>query len=59
MEGKKIRRRTVYVPIAGSEHCPVCWVASAAVVQLRAEQHHNGDRVSVAVCDSCGLFQAI
>ncbi len=59
MEAKKLGKRSGYAPAVGAEHCPACWVLAGASNRLRTEFHHNGDRVSVAVCDSCGLFIAI
>lgn len=62
MEARRIgtrdafRRRQGYVPMIGLEHCPTCWIGTSATNGLRTEQHHNGDRVSVAICDACGLF---
>ena len=54
-----LKRRQGYAPTVGVEHCPACWVSTGAASPLRTETHHNGARVSVAVCDCCGLFAVL
>ena len=50
MRAKTPKQAATYAPIIGAEHCPACWIASGTTRGLRTESHHNGDRVSVAVC---------
>ena len=51
---EELRYRSGYVPVAGAEHCPKCWIARK-VVYLRSEPHHNCDALCV-VCDGCGFY---
>ena len=50
---EELRYRSGYVPVAGAEHCPKCWL-NRKIAYLRAEPHHNGVGVLTFICDRCG-----
>jgi hypothetical protein len=53
---EELRYRSGYVPVAGAEHCPACWIRIGTVNRLRTEPHHNAAGVLTLVCDGCGFY---
>jgi C4-type Zn-finger protein len=54
-----LRFRSGYAPVAGAEHCPVCWARKKLSVTLRTEPHHNAVGVFAVVCDGCGFYAVL